>query len=1724
MSRIIRRLFGRSPAPARVPRRRVRRAADLNARLLVHGLEERAVPATFTVTSAADAGTGSLRAAVAAANVTGGADAIVFNTNPSNGTDFSTPQTISLLSALPAVTDAVTITGPGAALLAVRRDPAAASSFRVFTFNNTTAFSATLSGMTITGGQTAGTAVGTRGGGGIAIGGTETVTVADAVVTGNTAAGEGGGINVGIGGRLTVRNSTVSGNVAGTGDVGGNNAEYSGGGIYFAAGGQLVMEASTVSGNSAAAGGGGMYFYGGSYGGGNFGSWTVRNSTVSGNTAGGVGGGIYLKAPAGTHAVTVQNSTIAQNVAFGGGVGPGGGGIAQVGGGAGGSAVVTITGSIVANNAATSGAGADVLTDPTAPMVVTYSLIHDQSGTPNLALDATDTPANPGTGLTADPLLGPFGDYGGPPAPAVHTLMYSLQAGSPAIDHGTVPAGVSEPYDQRGPGFSRSVGQPDMGSYEFLPPGTPTASGAFADVTGGSSYSFTVVYTATAAGAQIATAGNLNTGDILVTGPNFYNQVATFISASPGGTAGQQTATYSITPPGASWGVNDYGTYTIAVQASQVQDTQGHFVPAGTVGTFQVLTPATFVVTNTADTTVTTDPSYPGSLRWAIGQANARTGTADVITFDPTVFATAQTLSLAAVTLNITDSVSVNGPAAGVTLQGQNANQLINVNGAGVLNVTLDHLTLTGGRTGTTSGAAIGSADENLTITNCVITGNTTVGSTARSGAGVAIGTDGSLTVRNSTISGNSARGRGGAIYFANGGTLLVDSSTVSGNTAGSLRGGGGIFFQGSAAAGGFTVRNSTIAGNSASSGGGIALRYFTGNALIQDTTVSGNTAGFSGGSPYYAGGGGIAKFYLTTSGTITLQNSIVAGNSSSAANFDPDIATNTPNGTIADHSLIGVVDQFVQLAPSSANNQSGTDAAPLDPKLGPLANNGGPTQTMLPQPSSPAINHGTAVAGVTTDQRGAARSVGQAPDIGSVETADTGLVATGGAITDVTSLSAPTAYQFTVTYQSSGTINTATFDSNDVTVTPPAGLPAPTVSEVGFSAPYPNLVIAYYQFTAPGGAWTAADNGVYTLTSKAGQVSDLNGVSSPADRVIGSLQARVPIVVTNTNDDTNPGSLRWALGVANAVYGTADTIVFNTYPPAGTDFSQPQTITLTSGAPLVSTDSVSIVGPGAGLLTISGNHATRVFNLAGNGVLNEAFSGLTISNGSAAAGTAGGAVSADNEIVTLSDCRVTGNASAGAGGGIGMGYYGNLVLRNCTVAGNSAATQGGGVNLAGGGNLTVDHSTLSGNTAGGGLGGGGIYFFGNAGSFASNAGLTPNGLTVTDSTLSGNTSATDGGGVEVYQSYSTFTVQNSTIAFNSAGGNGGGLSAAPNGTAGAATFAVSSSIVARNAAGGAGPDVNNVVAGGASGPVVADHSLIGVADAGFVLVDGGGNLTGTSAAPLDPLLGPLTNNGGPTQTYALLPGSPALNAGVANGLTTDQRGLLRTFGSAPDMGSFEEQAPTVASVAVNGGAVQRSEVRSIVVTFSGPVTFTGGNANAAAAFQLLHTTYGSTVYNTQVANLQAAVSTNGSGQTVVTLTFTTTGNAPTEVDPLSVQSTAGGPTTPSLGDGKFQLTIFASHVSSPDGQLAGDNSAAGTNYVSPAETPGAGSGIHLWRLFGDATGNGIDDLSDLTIFRNTYNTALGNPAYLNYMDADNDGVIDLDDLTAFRNHYNHTV
>jgi hypothetical protein len=113
----------------------------------------------------------------------------------------------------------------------------------------------------------------------------------------------------------------------------------------------------------------------------------------------------------------------------------------------------------------------------------------------------------------------------------------------------------------------------------------------------------------------------------------------------------------------------------------------------------------------------------------------------------------------------------------------------------------------------------------------------------------------------------------------------------------------------------------------------------------------------------------------------------------------------------------------------------------------------------------------------------------------------------------------------------------------------------------------------------------------------------------------------------------------------------------------------------------------------------------------------------------------------------------------------------------------------------------------------------------------------------------------------------------------------------------------------------------------------------------------------------------------------------------------------------------------------------------------------------------------------------------------------------------------ASGGAQASLADGRYQLTVLAANVTNPDGL-----NLAGGNYVTPPETGPSATGLHLYRVFGDATGDGQIDLNDLTVFRNAFNANTGDATYLSYLDANNDGHVDLNDLTEFRNRFNHDV
>jgi hypothetical protein len=605
-------------------------------------------------------------------------------------------------------------------------------------------------------------------------------------------------------------------------------------------------------------------------------------------------------------------------------------------------------------------------------------------------------------------------------------------------------------------------------------------------------------------------------------------------------------------------------------------------------------------------------------------------------------------------------------------------------------------------------------------------------------------------------------------------------------------------------------------------------------------------------------------------------------------------------------------------------------------------------------------------------------------------------------------------------------------------------------------------------------------------------------------------------------------------------------------------------TINPLSALPTIA-DPLTINGPGASVLTITAGGAGRIFtSSSATGTTTVTLSGMTLTgatisgvggaidlttgnltvsnvnivNNSATAGA--GIYNASTGAITVTNSVISNNTTSGSGGGIDdAGSSAQLItITGSTLANNSAAIYGGGVYLASSDGLLLQQSTVAGNTAqkGGGLywfsagamlidrstlsgnvsnyafasnGGGGLYFFGTPSTVGS-----VSGLTISNSTIANNT-APNGGGIVLRSFSGTLNVVSTTITGNVANTSGTGAGYGGGGIAinsGSGTIALDNTIVSGNNAAVGTPDIATT----ATGSVTSTYDAIGNTT-GFTYTAGAGDLP--VGANLHLL--PLANNGGPTQTVAFTAAtSPLLDVGdPTTTLTTDQRGFARVFGPAEDIGAYEAQPMTVASVVVNDGSAQRSEVRSITVTFSGPVTFAGGNAAAAAAFQLQH------VQNlTNVANLQAAVSLNALNQTVVTLTFTTTGNANTEVDPTSVQFNANPVPGPSLADGRFQLTILSANVSGPDG-LALAGGGPGGNYVSPADTLGGGAGqLHLYRLYGDATGNGIVDQLDLGQFRGANNSSLGDSNYLVFLDANNDGHIDQIDLGQFRVRNNSNI
>ncbi len=359
------------------------------------------------------------------------------------------------------------------------------------------------------------------------------------------------------------------------------------------------------------------------------------------------------------------------------------------------------------------------------------------------------------------------------------------------------------------------------------------------------------------------------------------------------------------------------------------------FVPAALAAALLAASPAAiaanYVVSSLAD-------SGAGSLREAVGFANGTPGVPDTITFT-----VAGTITLTSGELVVTDTLSIDGPGArSLTIDGNLNDRLFEVQ-TSTTNLSLAGLTLTRGLTSGNGGAILNNGGD-LTLSYVRITDNEATTGTGGAiydpfqadVAGVSVNI---LTISNSEISLNRANKAAG-IYHG-GYELRIDNSTIYGNVA-------------------------------TDSVGGIHEQF--GFATIRNSTISDNAANFVGGILFETN----ASFYV-----LNFESTIVANNTdSSGANDINRLGSGIVNST---NSLF---EEDITVAPAVINGTDAGNQIGVDPQLLAFGNNGGPTNSMRPSSTGPAIGVGSNSQAYSYDQRGPgfARDAGGAVDIGAIQ------------------------------------------------------------------------------------------------------------------------------------------------------------------------------------------------------------------------------------------------------------------------------------------------------------------------------------------------------------------------------------------------------------------------------------------------------------------------------------------------------------------------------------------------------------------------------------------------------------------------------------------------------------------------------------------------------------------------------------------------------------------
>lgn len=353
---------------------------------------------------------------------------------------------------------------------------------------------------------------------------------------------------------------------------------------------------------------------------------------------------------------------------------------------------------------------------------------------------------------------------------------------------------------------------------------------------------------------------------------------------------------------------------------------------------------------------------------------------------------------LTVIGVRLTGSAATDCPAYGGYLCGA---VLLNDSKTILDRVTVSGSVVDGGATLSVYGGALfNSAGATMTIKRSTITDNKVITGASQQ-ADAAVANEGTMSILRSRVADNTSTGEtayGGALYtYGHTSSLTIVDSTFTGNVAeatGFAEGGAIENDQGV-----ITIRRSLFSGNRAespSSAGG-ALVLYADEKTITDSTFTGNTAERGAGIAVMAAGAvtvtgsTIARnkgvtgggLFLVDGSSLTLGATIVAGNTATTAS--PDCSASAV--TSAGHNLIGKGDDCTGLTNAVDGDKVGSAAAPINPRLGTLAANGGPTKTLALLKGSPAINAaGAAPCATAKDQRGVKRPQGGKCDIGAFE------------------------------------------------------------------------------------------------------------------------------------------------------------------------------------------------------------------------------------------------------------------------------------------------------------------------------------------------------------------------------------------------------------------------------------------------------------------------------------------------------------------------------------------------------------------------------------------------------------------------------------------------------------------------------------------------------------------------------------------------------------------